>query len=177
MTIKNPIKQDADGTSETLIDTNTASTLGAIKLIDNPSVVTDYPINSYIYQNISTTEKAVGLVASYNKSTNILRYYQPVGLSTLSSSGNQLLDFRSLSGVPIQGTSNDDNDQVENPLNVDTNFNLSNVGNVNVGVSFVNGIAKPEIKKYSGDVIYIDNRNKVTRSSTQKEEIKIVIEF
>ena len=174
--IKNPIKQDADGSSETLIDTNTASTLGAIKL-DGDNSSTDYPINSYIYQTISDTEKAVGLVASYNKSTNILRYYQPVGLSTLSSSGNQLLDFRSLSGVPIEGGSNDDGDAVQNALNVNTAFNLSNVGNVDVGVTFVNGIAKPEIKKYSGDVIYIDNRNKVTRSSTQKEEIKIVIEF
>ena len=108
-----------------------------------------------------------------------MRYYQPVGLSTLSSSGNKLLDFSSKSGanLTIDGTSNDDNDQVQNPLNIDASFNLGNVGNVNVGVTFVNGIAKPEIKKYSGDIIYIDNRNKVTRSSTQKEEIKIVIEF
>ena len=176
--IKNPIKQGADGTSETLIDTNTASTLGALKLTGD-NTTTNYPINSYIFQNISENEKAVGLVASYNKSTNILRYYQPVGLSTLSSSGNQLLDFSSKSGanLTIDGTSNDDNDQVQNPLNIDASFNLGNVGNVNVGVTFVNGIAKPEIKKYSGDIIYIDNRNKVTRSSTQKEEIKIVIEF
>ena len=141
------------------------------------NALTKYPINSYIYQNISGSEKAVGLVASYDKSTNILRYYQPVGLSTLSSSGNELLDFASISGTSIQGGSNDDGDAVQNPLEVDTNFNLSNVGSVNVGVSFVNGIAKPEIKKYSGDIIYIDNRNKVTRSSTQTEEIKIVIEF
>ena len=66
---------------------------------------------------------------------------------------------------------------VTSPLVVDTGFSASNVNDVNVGVSFVGGIAKPEIKKYSGDIIYIDNRNKVTRSSTQKEEIKIVIEF
>ena len=116
-------------------------------------------------------------VASYDKLTNILRYYQPVGLSTLSSSGNRLLDFASISGTEIKGGSNMSGNSVANPLQVNTSFNLSNVGDVNVGVSFVNGIAKPEIKKYSGEVIYIDNRNKVTRSSTQKEEIKIVIEF
>ena len=88
-----------------------------------------------------------------------------------------MLDFASVSGTTIQGGSNNSGDSVATPLEVDTSFNLSNVGDVNVGVSFVNGIAKPEIKKYSGDIIYIDNRNKVTRSSTQKEEIKIVIEF
>ena len=174
--IKNPIKQDATGSSSVLIDTTTATTLGAIKLLGD-NTLTKYPINSYIYQDISDSEKAVGLVASYDKLTNILRYYQPVGLSTLSSSGNRLLDFASVSGTKIEGGSNNSGDSVATPLEVDTSFNLSNVGDVNVGVSFVNGIAKPEIKKYSGEVIYIDNRNKVTRSSTQKEEIKIVIEF
>ena len=174
--IKNPIKQDATGSSSVLIDSTTATTLGAIKLTGD-NTLTEYPINAYIYQEISDSEKAVGLVASYDKLTNILRYYQPVGLSTLSSSGNRLLDFASISGTEIKGGSNMSGDSVANPLQVNTSFNLSNVGDVNVGVSFVNGIAKPEIKKYSGDVIYIDNRNKVTRSSTQKEEIKIVIEF
>ena len=113
---------------------------------------------------------AVGVIASFNKNTNVLRYYQPVGLSTLSAYGYKLIDFASEASA-ISGAS------VVNPLPVHTDFNASSVNDINVGVTFVGGIAKPEIKKYSGDIIYVDNRNKVTRSSTQKEEIKIIIEF
>ena len=167
--IKNPIKQDATGSSSVLLNTTTATTLGAIKLAGD-SASTEYPINRLITQTQTNGDVAVGYVAEFDKNTNVLRYYQPVGLSTLSDYGYKLVDFKS-EAVSIQGSG------VVNPLQVDTGFNASSVNDVNVGVSFVNGIAKPEIKKYSGDIIYIDNRNKVTRSSTQKEEIKIVIEF
>ena len=167
--IRNPIKQDATGSSSELINTTTATTLGAIKLNgDNQN--SNYPINTIITQTLVDGNIAVGVIASFNKNTNVLRYYQPVGLSTLSAYGYKLIDFASEASV-ISGPS------VVNPLSVDTSFSASAVNDVNVGVSFVGGIAKPEIKKYSGDIIYIDNRNKVTRSSTQKEEIKIVIEF
>ena len=47
----------------------------------------------------------------------------------------------------------------------------------NLGMSFVKGVANPEVEKYSGDIIYVDNRASVTRSSQQKEDIKIVLEF
>ena len=71
-------------------------------------------------------------------------------------------------------------------LNIDTNFGTSlepststtiNSRNYNLGMSFVKGVANPEVKKYSGDIIYVDNRAAVTRSSQQKEDIKIVLEF
>jgi hypothetical protein len=38
-------------------------------------------------------------------------------------------------------------------------------------------LANPEINKSSGDIIYIDNRPLVSRSSRQKEDIKIILEF
>ena len=167
--IKNPIKQDASGSSSELINTTTATTLGAIKLAGD-SASTEYPINNRITQTLLNGDIAVGLVASFNKKTNILRYYQPVGLSTFSDFGHKLIDF-----APQARTINCVGGV--NPLMVDTSFNASNVNDLDVGGSFVSGIAKPEIKKYSGDIIYVDNRNKVSRSSTQKEEIKIVIEF
>ena len=44
-------------------------------------------------------------------------------------------------------------------------------------MSFVKGVANPEVEKYSGYIIYVDNRAAVTRSSQQKEDIKIVLEF
>ena len=45
------------------------------------------------------------------------------------------------------------------------------------GQSFTNGVAEPEIKKHSGDIIYVDNRPEVTRASNQREDIKIILEF
>ena len=73
-----------------------------------------------------------------------------------------------------------------NNLNIDTNFGTSvapglstsiNNRTYNLGMSFVKGIANPEVQKYSGEIIYVDNRASVTRSSQQKEDIKIVLEF
>ena len=46
-----------------------------------------------------------------------------------------------------------------------------------LGQSFTEGIANPEVKKYSGNIIYVDNRPAITRSTNQKEDIKIVLQF
>ena len=35
----------------------------------------------------------------------------------------------------------------------------------------------PEVKKYSGDIIYVDNRPSITRSTNQKEDIKVILQF
>ena len=46
-----------------------------------------------------------------------------------------------------------------------------------LGLSFVTGYANQEIELGSGEMLYIDNRNPITRSADQNEEIKVVIEF
>jgi len=117
---------------------------------------------------------AVGYVASWNPDTGILKYYQPVGFSTLSSYSYKKLDFAGLS-TSITGGSPEN-------LIVDTSFNDRSstvVGgkSVSLGQTFNLGKASPEVKKYSGEIIYIDNRAPVTRTASQKEEVKIVIEF
>ena len=48
---------------------------------------------------------------------------------------------------------------------------------IDLGVSFTNGLANSEINKKTGDIIYIDNRPIVQRDSRQKEDIKIILEF
>jgi hypothetical protein len=40
-----------------------------------------------------------------------------------------------------------------------------------------NGIVKSDMKPYSGDILYIENRTSVTRASNQIEDFKIVLEF
>ena len=47
----------------------------------------------------------------------------------------------------------------------------------NLGQSFIKGVAQPEVKKYSGSIIYVDNRPSITRSSNQKEDIKVILQF
>ena len=46
-----------------------------------------------------------------------------------------------------------------------------------LGLAFVGGYANEEVEMNSGEVLYIDNRNPITRSADQNEEIKVVIEF
>jgi hypothetical protein len=46
-----------------------------------------------------------------------------------------------------------------------------------LGCTFNNGLALPEIKNNSGEVIYIENRRLITRAADQIEDIKLVIEF
>ena len=59
----------------------------------------------------------------------------------------------------------------------DTNVVVVNNKQINLGVTFTNGLANPEINKKTGTVIYIDNRPTVQRDSRQKEDIKIILEF
>jgi hypothetical protein len=47
----------------------------------------------------------------------------------------------------------------------------------NLGQSFIGGVANPEVKKYSGNIIYVDNRPSITRSQNQKEDIKVILQF
>jgi hypothetical protein len=45
------------------------------------------------------------------------------------------------------------------------------------GQEFTNGIALPEVKKYTGNIVYVDNRPSITRSLNQKEDIKVILQF
>ena len=46
-----------------------------------------------------------------------------------------------------------------------------------LGQSFTKGVANPEVRKYSGNIIYVDNRPSITRSTNQKEDIKVILQF
>ena len=110
----------------------------------------------------------------------MLRYYQPVGFSTSVLYSYEQRNFVGAANS-IEGATHLNPSQTVDNLVIDTAFNKESVsvGNRDVGLGqkFTGGIANPEIKKYSGEIIYIDNRAPVTRTSSQKEEVKIVIEF
>ena len=155
-------------------------------VVDDPGgspVNTTFAVDTPIYQTIGVGSTAVGYVASWDSSTAVLKLYNPVGLGS-TDYGFRLNNFTSQIGV---GGSYAINGQSAGPtLGINTSFGtVSNPGTattvgvalVQLGQSFVEGVAQPEVKKYSGEILYIDNRAAIQRSSSQKEDIKIVLEF
>ena len=176
--VRNPLQFSGTG----LLNNTTATNLSALKLKPaegsslSLSDVT-YPTNGLITQTVGLGSTAVGYVASWDSTTGVLKYYQPVGFSTLSTYSYKQLDFDSSS---VNTTIN--SDALSESLVVDTTFNgdsavIATGKNQSLGQTFVNGKANPDVKKYSGDIIYVDNRAPITRTDSQKEEVKIVIEF
>ena len=50
-------------------------------------------------------------------------------------------------------------------------------GNASTTTATVSSITYGDLKKYSGDVIYVENRPAIARSSDQIEDIKLVVKF
>ena len=174
--VKNP---RVHGSQTQLINTSTATNLGALKLKPvgaGHTSDTVYPVNAEIRQTVGVGSTAVGYVASWNRNTGVLKYYQPVGLSTIANNGFRLFDFvgtaNTITCTTVSG----------NALIPDITFdnqNTTTVGGkiIELGQTFNLGKANPDVERYSGEIIYIDNRAPVTRSASQKEEVKIVVEF
>jgi hypothetical protein len=140
-------------------------------------------VGDKIQQSV-TGGTAVGYVASYDSETKVLKYYQDRSLYFNPTTYNQT-DYVGLStsGKVLQFNSSNQVSKVGGGFNasVDSSFIgiTTTISNkiINLGVQFTNGLANPEINNKSGDIIYIDNRPIVTRSSRQKEDVKIILEF
>lgn len=176
--IKNPVQF----TGTDLYSEQTATALGALKLKSSigsgTTAGTTYVLNSQISQTVAVGQTAIGYVASWDPDTGVLRYYQPVGFVTSTYSGtagNRLYDFAGVEN-PIQGAAS--GSPLIPDLSMDSVSSLIIGGEVRqLGQTFNDGKANPEVKRYSGEIIYIDNRAPITRSASQKEEVKVVVEF
>jgi len=171
--IKNPTKITSD---VELLSIAEVSALKALKLTGVATTLTTYAVDSKITQTVSAGTTAIGFVASWNNVTGVLKYYQPVGLATVGV-GYKINDFSSTgSSLVINGTAFG-----STPLSIDTSFTgestVINSRTYQLGSNFVAGIASAEYNKKSGEIIYIDNRPPIPRSASQKEDIKIVLEF
>jgi len=164
-----------------LLNSTTATALNALKLTGTGVTGANFANNAQITQTVSVGNTAIGLVASWNQNTSVLRYYQPVGFSTLPVASYKKLAFVSSDSddAKINGGTHDQ----FGTLTLKTDIGFSGISTtsggktVNLGQTFAGGIAPPDVEKYSGQIIYIDNRAQITRSSSQKEEVKIVVEF
>lgn len=160
------------------------SGLSSLKVI--PSDSTLPTIGEKIEQTLTSGQKAVGYVASYDKDTKVLKYFKDRSLYYnqslydqtdyvgISSSANALIDFNS-SGGSVRGVDSGFLCSIDSSFNSSTLVVQNKI--INLDVSFTSGIANPEINKTSGDIIYIDNRPLIQRNSRQKEDIKIILEF
>jgi hypothetical protein len=167
------------------LDLDKASAVYALKLTGTGYSSASFIPDSFITQAIGVTSTAVGRVISYDQTTGVLKYWQDRTTSGFNTDGTK-------NTSPVYGFQL--NRFISNPnggsinilggsatLSIQTSFTgistLINNRTYYLGQSFTQGIAQPEVKKYSGNIIYVDNRPSITRSSSQKEDIKVILQF
>lgn len=160
--LKDPI---INGTTN-LATANTLSGLSAIKI---KNATAGYQVDEIISQVVSGST-AYGTVVSWTldaqSTTNgVLKYIQ----NPENHKNNGVVrPFISNGSIPVVGALSAASGTVDTTL-----VN----GTVILGSIFNAGLASPEIKNNSGEVIYIENRRTITRAPDQIEDIKLVIEF
>jgi hypothetical protein len=142
--------------------------------------------DSIITQTVGSGITAAGKVVSYNQTTGVLKYWQDRTLAgfntvgTAQTSPTYGYDLREFTSNPSSGGSILVNGGTVT-LSISTTFSgiSTSINNRTyyLGQEFVNGLSNPEVKKYSGNIIYVDNRPSITRSSNQKEDIKVILQF
>ena len=174
--------------SSDLLSSDKAAATYALRLTGTGYSSVVFAGDQEITQTVGLGSTAVGRVISYDQTTGVLKYWQDRTNVGFNSDGSQ-------NASPEYGFINIlfDGDAKANPggsvdivggtatLQISTSFSgISTVINsrtYNLGQEFTMGAANPESKKYSGNIIYVDNRPPVTRSTTQKEDVKIILQF
>jgi hypothetical protein len=172
--------------SNTILTSDKASAVYALKLTGIGYSTATFTADSRITQTIGVGSTAVGRVVSYDAATGVLKYWQDKSLVGFNTDGSQnssptygfnLNRFTSTPGTG--GSLNIIGGSVT--LGIETSFTgISteiNSRTYYLGQTFTNGVSNPEVKKYSGNIIYVDNRPSITRSANQKEDIKVILQF
>ena len=145
-------------------------------------------VDGNVTQTVGVGSTAVGQIIGYDPVTKSLQYWQDRSLATNDSSGNKPTfgyKLNRFTATPASGGSTNiivsTTGGGTETLSIDTGFTgVSTTVNSRTyyfGQTYNSGLANPEIKKYSGNIIYIDQRPEVTRATNQREDIKIILEF
>jgi len=173
--------------SSTILSANQVSALYALKLTGAGYSSAVFNPDSLVTQTVGLASTAVGRVVSYDQTTGILKYTQDRATAGFNSDGtkntNPEFGFDQLEFTAQPATNG--NTQIipssGTTLNIDTAFTGNsitiNTVTYNLGQEFTSGISFPESQKYSGNIIYVDNRPSVTRSASQKEDVKVILQF
>jgi len=162
-----------------------ASALSAVRLTGIGYSSATFEPDSHFVQTIGSGLTAAARVVSYDQTTGVLKYWQDrVGFNTVGAAitnapyGYEQLEFTS---SPASGGSLVITPSTGSNLQIDSSFSgfSTSINNrtYNLGQDFTNGISAPEVKRYSGNIIYVDNRPSVNRSINQKEDIKVILQF
>ena len=158
-----------------------AITLSATRaVIFSPTFTGTFSTDEIITQSRTVGGQQVtarGRVISWNTTTKVLKYYQNRIDGVFPEITGNLTEFEG--GNPVTGaTSGTSADpDINFPVVSGVSTRVINNTEYDLGMSFTNGYAKPEIDPNSGEIIYIDNRGAISRAGDQIEDIKIVIEF
>jgi hypothetical protein len=180
--VQNP---EAYNSTENL-ELDKASAVYALRLTGAGASTATFTADAFVTQTIGVGSTAVGRVISYDQTTSVLKYWQDRSTAGFNTNGSANTDptygfqmdrftanIKSGGSFSITGGSE--------TLAISTSFTgLSTVINSRtyyLGQSFTAGVANPEVNKYSGDIIYVDNRPSITRSTNQKEDIKVILQF
>ena len=112
---------------------------------------------------------AVGKVVEWDSTLSLLYYQQESfkGFGTNATTGNY---------VAFSGTNAITGATSSASGTTSANTETITLANSNT-LTLTSGYANPELQEYSGDIIYLENRKPIQRSSDQTEDIKIIIEF
>jgi hypothetical protein len=172
--------------STELLTTDKVSALSALKLTGANFNTATFASNSFITQTVGTGVTAVGRVVSYNSQTGVLKYWQDRTTAGFTTSGEKVtnppygFDRVEFTASPVSGGSLTIVGE-SSSLSIDSTFTgiTTSINNRTyyLGQQFTNGISNPEVKKYSGSIIHVDNRPAITRSQNQREDIKVILQF
>jgi hypothetical protein len=181
--IKNPTTFSSN---TTIFTENQYSSLYAAKVT---AAISGSPVVGEEISQIRADGKvAKGYVASYDSETRVLKYFRDRSLyfgngidqtdyNTVTADSN-VYDFQ-YDGANIASVNGSFTASIDTSFGNPTPTNKVTIGSkvIDLGVTFTNGLANPEINKKTGDIIYIDNRPLVERDIRQKEDVKIILEF
>jgi len=148
--------------STNLLTASSASGVYGLRLAGAATTSMSVAVDGQITQTVGVGSTAVGQIIGYDPVTKSLQYWQDRSLATNDSSGNKPSFGYKLNRFTANPASGG------NTVNSRTYY---------FGQTYNNGLANPEIKKYSGNIIYVDQRPEVTRATNQREDIKIILEF
>ena len=180
------VVENPEVTSGSLLTLDRASAVSALRLTGTGYSTATFTSDSYVTQTVSTGTTAVGRVISYNQTTGVLKYWQDrtlSGFNTVGTAQTQPIygfDLTEFTASPATGGSVS---IVGGSVNLSISTDFSGISTVinnrtyYLGQTFTNGISEPEVKRHSGNIIYVDNRPSITRSSNQKEDIKVILQF
>ena len=106
---------------------------------------------------------AVGIVVEWDSTNKILYYVQTRHNDAGADSNGNVTAFSGANVITGQSSSA-------------TGTPDASTQTVN-NVSFTSGYSAPELKHDTGDILYVENRTKITRATDQTENIKLIIEF